>query len=181
MRFAVLRCHTRPYLKINILNSCPTQSRVEVWDAMSSKGAGRPRLTHHYKGGWNETKWMRWGWRNGASQAIRGLRYVSFVANSSITSSWSTSKTVDLDLQHIRSWIIVLRDEKSARLKRKWSYCHLCSWTFLYWRNVLVFVGNSSIKFELIFTTKYIFSLARITFTHIIHYLSLCINIPQHV
>ena len=53
---------------INILNSCPTQSRVEVRDAMkplyyrtvSSKGAGRPRLTHHHKGWWNGTKWMRW-------------------------------------------------------------------------------------------------------------------------
>ena len=51
---------------INILNSCPTQGRVEGWDAMkplyyrsvSSKGAGRPCLTHHHKGGWNETKWM---------------------------------------------------------------------------------------------------------------------------
>ena len=63
------------YYKINknILNSCPTQGRVEGWDAMkplyyrsvSSKGAGRPRLTHHHKGWWNETKWMRWVWRNG--------------------------------------------------------------------------------------------------------------------
>ena len=51
-------------LYIYILNSCPTQGRVEVWDAMkplyyrsvSSKGAGRPRLMHHHKGGWNETK-----------------------------------------------------------------------------------------------------------------------------
>ena len=32
--------------------------------SVSSKGAGRPRLTHHHKGGWNETKWMRWVWRN---------------------------------------------------------------------------------------------------------------------
>ena len=60
-------------LLLNILNSCPTQGRVEGWDAMkplyyrsvSSKGAGRPRLMHHHKGGWNETKWMRWVWRNG--------------------------------------------------------------------------------------------------------------------
>ena len=26
--------------------------------SVSSKGAGRPRLTHHHKGWWNETKWM---------------------------------------------------------------------------------------------------------------------------
>ena len=56
---------------MNILNSCPTQGWVEGWDvvkpqysrSVSSKGAGRPRLTHHHKGGWNETKWMRWVWR----------------------------------------------------------------------------------------------------------------------
>ena len=63
-----------------ILNSCPTQGRVEGWDAMkplqyrsvSSKGAGRPRLKHHHKGGWNETKWMRWGWRNGEVKLVVG-------------------------------------------------------------------------------------------------------------
>ena len=55
-----------PLININILNSCPTQGRVEGWDAMkplyyksvSSKGAGRPRLSHHHKGGWNETDEM---------------------------------------------------------------------------------------------------------------------------
>ena len=64
----------------NILNSCPTQGRVEGWDAMkplyyrsvSSKGAGRPRLSHHHKGGWNETKWMRWVWRNGGMKFVVG-------------------------------------------------------------------------------------------------------------
>ena len=64
----------------NILNSCPTQGRVEGWDAMkplyyrsvSSKGAGRPRLTHHQKGRWNETKWMRWVWRNGGMKFVVG-------------------------------------------------------------------------------------------------------------
>ena len=38
----------------------------------SSKGAGRPRLTHHHKGGWNGTKWMRWGWRNGGMKFVVG-------------------------------------------------------------------------------------------------------------
>ena len=65
---------------IYILNSCPTQGRVEEWDAMkppyyrsvSSKGAGRPRLMHHHKGGWNETKWMRWVWRNGGMKFVVG-------------------------------------------------------------------------------------------------------------
>ena len=65
---------------LNILNSCPTQGRVEGWDAMkpqdyrsvSKKGAGRPRLTHHHKGWWNETKWMRWGWRNGGMKFVVG-------------------------------------------------------------------------------------------------------------
>ena len=64
----------------NILNSCPTQGRVEGWDAMKplyyrsvcSKGAGRPRLTHHHKGWWNETKWMRWVWRNGGMTFVVG-------------------------------------------------------------------------------------------------------------
>ena len=62
----------------NILNSCPTQGRVEGWDAMkpryyrsvSSKGAGRLRLTHHHKGWWNGTKWMRWVWRNGGMKFV---------------------------------------------------------------------------------------------------------------
>ena len=67
-------------IKINILNSCPTQGRVEGWDAMkplhyrsvSRKGAGRPRLTHHHKGWWNETKWMRWVWRNDGMKFVVG-------------------------------------------------------------------------------------------------------------
>ena len=52
------------YYIINILNSCLTQGRVEGWGAMkprycrsvNSKGAGRPRLTHHSQGlmEWNE-------------------------------------------------------------------------------------------------------------------------------
>ena len=65
---------------IYILNSCPTQGRVEGWDAMkplcyrsvSSKDAGRLRLTHHHKGWWNETKWMRWVWRNGGMKFVAG-------------------------------------------------------------------------------------------------------------
>ena len=59
---------------------CPTQDRVEGWDAMkplyyrsvSSKGAGRPRLTHHHMGWWNETKWMKWVWRNGGMKFVVG-------------------------------------------------------------------------------------------------------------
>ena len=66
---------------INILNSCPTQGRVEGWDAMkpwdyrsvSSKGAGWPRLTHHHKGWWNGTKWTRWEWRNGGMKFVVGV------------------------------------------------------------------------------------------------------------
>ena len=68
------------HIKTNILNSCPTQGRVEGWDAMkpryfrsvSSKDAGRPRLTHHHKGWWNETKWTRWVWRNGGMKFMVG-------------------------------------------------------------------------------------------------------------
>ena len=37
-----------------------------------AKGAGRPRLTHHHKGWWNETKWMRWVWRNGGMKFVVG-------------------------------------------------------------------------------------------------------------
>ena len=40
--------------------------------SVSSKGAGRPRLTHHHKGWWNETKWMRWVWRNGGMKFVAG-------------------------------------------------------------------------------------------------------------
>ena len=40
--------------------------------SMSSKGAGRPRLMHHHKGGWNEMKWMRWVWRNGGMKFVVG-------------------------------------------------------------------------------------------------------------
>ena len=40
--------------------------------SMSSKGAGRPRPMHHHKGGWNETKWMRWVWRNGGMKFVVG-------------------------------------------------------------------------------------------------------------
>ena len=71
---------TARFQKINILNWCPTQGRVEGWDAMkplyyrsvSSKDAGRPRLTHHHKGRWNETKWTRWVWRNGGMKVVVG-------------------------------------------------------------------------------------------------------------
>ena len=67
-------------ISLNILNSCPTQGRVEGWDAMkplhyrsvSSKGAGQPRLTHHHRGGWIETKWMIWVWRNGGMKFVVG-------------------------------------------------------------------------------------------------------------
>ena len=40
--------------------------------SVSSTGAGRPRLTHHHKGWWNETKWMRWVWRNGGIKFVVG-------------------------------------------------------------------------------------------------------------
>ena len=38
--------------------------------SVNSKGAGRLRLSHHHKGGWNETKWMRWVWRNGGMKFV---------------------------------------------------------------------------------------------------------------
>ena len=61
---------------INILNSCPIQGRVEGWDAMKPRYCrsvnGRPRLSHHHKGRWNETKWMRWVWRNGGMKLMVG-------------------------------------------------------------------------------------------------------------
>ena len=40
--------------------------------SVSSKGAGRPRLTHHHNGWWNGTKWMRWVWRNGGMKFVVG-------------------------------------------------------------------------------------------------------------
>ena len=59
-------------------NSCPTQGPVEGWDAMKalywrsmfSKDAGRAHLTHHHKGGRNETKWMCWVRRNGRMKFV---------------------------------------------------------------------------------------------------------------
>ena len=76
--FFIIRANSPPPL--NILNSCPTQGRVEGWDAMkplyyrsvSSKGAGRPHLMHHHKRWWNQTKWMRWVWRNGGMKFVVG-------------------------------------------------------------------------------------------------------------
>ena len=41
--------------------------------SVSNKGAGRPCLTHHHKGWWNETKWMRWVWRNGGMKSVVGV------------------------------------------------------------------------------------------------------------
>ena len=40
--------------------------------SVNSKSAGRPRLTHHHKGWWNETKWMKWEWRNGGMKFVVG-------------------------------------------------------------------------------------------------------------
>ena len=40
------------------------------YKSVSSKCAGRPILTHHHKGGRNETKWMRWVWRNGGMKFV---------------------------------------------------------------------------------------------------------------
>ena len=52
--------------KYYILNSRPTQGRIEGWNAMkpmhgrsvNSKDVGRSRLTHHHKSGWNEMNEM---------------------------------------------------------------------------------------------------------------------------
>ena len=56
------------------------EGRVEEWDAMKSlywrsmnnKGSGRPCLSHHQRGWWNETKWVRWVWRNGGMKFVIG-------------------------------------------------------------------------------------------------------------
>ena len=43
------------------------------WRSMNSKDAGRPRPTHHQganKMKWNETKWIRWVWRNGGMKLV---------------------------------------------------------------------------------------------------------------
>ena len=78
IKMAPVRQQMILHKKINILNSCTTQGQVEGWDAMkplyyrsvSSKGAGQPHLTHHHKGWWNETKWMRWECRNGGMKFV---------------------------------------------------------------------------------------------------------------
>ena len=43
-----------------------------IFRAVNGKGAGRPRLMHNHKGWWNETKWMRWVWRNGGMKFVVG-------------------------------------------------------------------------------------------------------------
>ena len=61
-----------------MLNSCPTQDRVEGWDAMkplycrsvNSKGAGRPHPTHHHKSWWNEMKRNGWVCRNSGMKFV---------------------------------------------------------------------------------------------------------------
>ena len=58
-------------IPINILDSYPTQSRVEGWDAMKPRYC-RACLMQHHKGWWNETKWMRWVWRNGGMKFVVG-------------------------------------------------------------------------------------------------------------
>ena len=80
---------SNPVLQLPCRQTCPVYATlfvkkypqlVDGLDAMkplyyrsvSSKGAGRPRLTHHHKGGWNETKLMRWVWRNGGMKFIAG-------------------------------------------------------------------------------------------------------------
>ena len=46
--------------------------KPRYYRSVSSKGAGRPRLTHHHKGWWNGTKWMRWVWWNGGMKFVVG-------------------------------------------------------------------------------------------------------------
>ena len=66
----------------NILNSCPTQGRVEGWVAMkpfywrsvNCMDADRPFPDALYQGQMkcNETKWMRWVWENGGMKFVAG-------------------------------------------------------------------------------------------------------------
>ena len=49
--------------------------RPLYYRSVSSKGAGRPRLMHHHKDRWNETKWMRWVWRNGGLKFVVGKNW----------------------------------------------------------------------------------------------------------
>ena len=46
--------------------------KPRYYRSVSSKGASRPRLMHHHKGGWNEMKWIRWVWRNGGMKFVVG-------------------------------------------------------------------------------------------------------------
>ena len=50
-------------------NTCGEALILKV---MNSKDAGRPRLTHHHRGKWNDKKWMRWEWRNGGTKFVVG-------------------------------------------------------------------------------------------------------------
>ena len=73
----------------NIPNSCPTQGRVEGWDAMkslywrsvSNKGAGRPRLSYHHRGWRNEMKLMRWVWGNDGMKCVLGEKWRNLEKN----------------------------------------------------------------------------------------------------
>ena len=55
-----------------VSNTRSGRGKPLYYRSVSSKGAGRPRLTHHYKGWWSETKCMRWVWRNGGIKFMVG-------------------------------------------------------------------------------------------------------------
>ena len=77
----------RKALYNNGLNSCPTKSRVQGWDAMkplywrsvNSKDAGRPRLSHQHRDKWNKTKWM--AWRNVGMKFVIGENRINSEKN----------------------------------------------------------------------------------------------------
>ena len=44
--------------------------KLLYWRSMNNKDVGRPCLSHHHRGWWNETKLMRWVWRNGGMKFV---------------------------------------------------------------------------------------------------------------
>ena len=68
-----LHCYKYPQLVSNTRSGRGMRCDEPLYyRSVSSKGAGRPRLTHHHKGWWNETKLMRWVWRNGGMKFVVG-------------------------------------------------------------------------------------------------------------
>ena len=66
------KCYTEKYESSTLVGHGAWSREEMRWRLVSSKGIGRPRLSRHYRCWWNETKWMRWVWRNDGIKFVEG-------------------------------------------------------------------------------------------------------------